>query len=239
MSVIDRKRRAAVAAADLVQDGMLVGLGTGSTAEIVIDILAERSRQGLSITCVPTSRDSEARARAGGLTVLSAPPPDREIDLTIDGADEIEIGSLNLIKGLGGALLWEKIVAAASRRLVIIADDSKLVTSLGGRPNVPLPIEVVPFGWERTARRIAVLGGTPVRRLTHAGAPFLTDSGHFILDCQVPPGTDMVRLESALSATVGVVETGLFIAMADLALIGTSQNARTLRRESSGTRGPA
>jgi len=230
MSPIERKRVAAAAAADLVQDGMLVGLGTGSTAEIVIDILADRARRGLAITCVPTSRESDARARAGGLTVLSAPPPERDIDLTIDGADEIEIGSLNLIKGLGGALLWEKIVAAASRRLVIIADDSKLVASLGGRERVPLPIEVVPFGWERTARRIDELGGTPVRRCKADGAPFLTDGGHFILDCHLRPNTDVARLEAALAKVVGVVETGLFICMADTALVGTEQGLRTLRR---------
>lgn len=234
MNTAARKRMAAEAAAKLVENGMLVGLGTGSTAEIVIDILAERARHGLSITCVPTSLTSAERARAGGLTVLPAPPPDRAIDLTIDGADEIEIGSLNLIKGLGGALLWEKIVAAASHRLVIIADDSKLVPSLGQRAQVPLPVEVVPFGWERTAARIAALGITPVRRLIKADNPFRTDSGHFILDCALRPGMDTQRLEADLSATVGVVETGLFIGMAELALIGTDREVRALRRGAAG-----
>jgi len=231
MTPEEGKRVAATAAADLVESGMLVGLGTGTTAAIAIDRLIERARDGLSITCVPTSVASGLRARKGGLTVLDDPPRSRAIDLTIDGADEIETGSLNLIKGLGGALLWEKIVAAASQRLIIIGDDSKIVAALGRRAQVPLPVEVIPFGWERTAARIEALGGFPVRRPARGGNPFQTDGGHFILDCHFPAGTDMVRLEADLSAMVGVVETGLFIGMAEMALVGTEAGLRTLRRD--------
>lgn len=230
MTPEEGKRLAATAAADLVESGMLVGLGTGSTAAIAIDRLIERARDGLSITCVPTSVASARQARAGGLAVLDEPPRSRIIDLTIDGADEIETGSLNLIKGLGGALLWEKIVAAASHRLVIIGDDTKIVTALGQRPKVPLPVEVIPFGWERTAARIESLGGVPVRRLARDGNPLQTDGGHFILDCRFPAATDIARLETDLSATIGVVETGLFIGMTDMALIGGASGLRTLRR---------
>ena len=230
MTPEDGKRLAATAAADLVESGMLVGLGTGTTAAIAIDRLIDRARDGLSITCVPTSLASARQARAGGLSVLDEPPRSGSIDLTIDGADEIELGSLNLIKGLGGALLWEKIVAAASHRLVIIGDDTKVVSALGQRAKVPLPIEVIPFGWERTAGRIEALGGSPVRRPGRGGDPFHTDGGHFILDCHFPAGTDMVRLEADLSAMVGVVETGLFIGMTEMALVGTGSGLRTLRR---------
>lgn len=233
MSAALHKRAAAEAAVSLVEDGMLVGLGTGSTAAIAIELLIERARAGLSITCVPTSKESHRQAEAGGLVVLAAPPADRLIDLTIDGADEVELGTLNLIKGLGGALLWEKIVAAASRRLVIIGDDSKVVSSLGGRPKVPLPVEVVPFGWERTARRIADLGVRPVIRRRADGAPFQTDSCHLILDCHAESGTDMAALERSLAATVGVVESGLFIGMASLALIAGDQGVTTYRRDGS------
>ncbi len=215
----DQKRIAALAAVDLVESGQLVGLGTGTTAEIAIDGLIERARAGLRIDCVPTSERSAIRARAGGLTVLDEPPADRPIDITIDGADQIERGTLNLIKGLGGALLWEKIVAASTRTLVIIADDSKLVERLGGP--VPVPVEVVRFGWQSTAARLAELGCRPVvRRMDDA--VFRTDSGNLIVDCHFDVIANAAELELRLSSVVGVVETGLFIGMTAKALVGSA-----------------
>jgi len=153
------KRQAAMAAVAMVEDGMVVGLGTGSTAAFAIDGLIARVRdEGLRIVGIPTSERSATQARQGGITLTDfASHP--KVDLTIDGADEIARDSLDLIKGLGGALLREKIVAAASTRLVIIADEPKLVTSLGGTS--PIPVEIVPFGWETTANRLTALGPTP------------------------------------------------------------------------------
>src|SRR5689334_3553622 len=149
------KRAAAEAAVELVEDGMVVGLGTGSTAAFAIEALARRHRQGLNFLGIPTSERTAAQARAAGIPLTSF-AEHRQIDLTIDGADEVERGTLNLIKGLGGALLREKIVAAASRRLAIVVDGSKLVGRLGTR--VPVPVEVVAFGLEATSESLAVLG---------------------------------------------------------------------------------
>ena len=156
-----QKRAAAEAAAALVEDGMAVGLGTGSTAYFAIEALIRRIRQGLRIVGIPTSERSATQAREGGIPLTSF-AEHRRLDITIDGADEIAVGSLNLIKGLGGALLREKIVAAASDRLVIVADARKLVERLGGTAR--LPVEVVPFGWQTTAERLARLGGKAVLR---------------------------------------------------------------------------
>jgi ribose 5-phosphate isomerase A len=211
-----QKRAAAEAAVALVRDGMVVGLGTGSTARFAIDALAERVRRGLRIVGVATSERSATQARDGGIP-LSSLSEHRRIALTIDGADEIASGSLDLIKGLGGALLREKIVAAASDRLVIVADAAKLVDRLG--VTAPVPVEVVLFGWETTAERLASLGGDPVLRRGADGQPFRTDGGNLILDCGFGPIADAAALEQRLSGVVGVVETGLFIGMADMALV--------------------
>jgi len=229
MSRDDQKRAAAEAAVELVQDGMVVGLGTGSTAAFAIDALAERVRQGLHIVGIPTSERSAAQARAGGIP-LGTLEEHHRIALTIDGADEIARGSLQLIKGLGGALLREKIVAAASERLVIVADSAKLVDRLG--TGTPVPVEVVPFGWETTAERLARLGANPVLRRDGAGQPFRTDGGHLILDCGFGPIADAATLEQALSHVVGVVESGLFIGMADLALVAGDAGVQRLTRAS-------
>jgi ribose 5-phosphate isomerase A len=212
------KRQAAMAAVAMVEDGMVVGLGTGSTAAFAIEGLIARVRDGLRIVCIPTSERSARQARDGGivLTDFSRHP---KVDLTIDGADEIARGSLDLIKGLGGALLREKIVAAASAKLVIIADEPKLVSGLGG--TAPVPVEVVPFGWETTALRLAGLGANPVLRMAQGGGVFQTDGGNLILDCHFGIITGPARLEQDLSATIGVVETGLFIGMATTALVAT------------------
>jgi ribose 5-phosphate isomerase A len=211
-----RKREAAMAAVAMVTDGMVVGLGTGSTAVFAIDGLIARVRDGLRFVGIPTSEHSARQARDGGIELTDF-AHHRKIDLTIDGADEIAKGSLDLIKGLGGALLREKIVAAASDRLVIIADEPKLVPGLGGT----VPVEVVAFGWETTAERLAKLGGRPVLRTAADGTAFRTDSNNLIVDCHFGTIPDPERLERDLSGTVGVVETGLFIGMATTVLVAT------------------
>ena len=213
-----RKREAAMVAVAMVEDGMVVGLGTGSTAAFAIEGLIARVRQGLRIVGIPTSERSARQAAEGGLQLTDF-AHHTKLDLTIDGADEIARDSLNLVKGLGGALLREKIVAAASERLVIIADEPKLVSGLGG--TAPVPIEVVDFGWQTTAVRLRRLGANPVLRTQADGTAFRTDGGNLILDCDFGPIADPAGLERTLGDTVGVVETGLFIGMATTALVAT------------------
>jgi ribose 5-phosphate isomerase A len=223
------KRAAAQAAAAMVEDGMVVGLGTGSTAHFAIEALIDRVRGGLRIRAIPTSERSADQARAGGIP-LTTFAEHRRIDLTIDGADEIELGTLNLIKGLGGALLREKIVAAASARLVIVADHEKLVDRLGTK--TPIPIEVVPFGWETTAERLRHLGTEPHPRRDDSGQLFCTDGGNRILDCRFGSIPDPIGLDRRIGQTVGVVETGLFIGMAEIALIADDRGVRTVKPDS-------
>jgi ribose 5-phosphate isomerase A len=213
-----RKREAALAAVAMVDDGMVVGLGTGSTATFAIEALIERVRGGLRILGIPTSEHSAAQAREGGIELTDFAHHTR-LDLTIDGADEIARDSLDLVKGLGGALLREKIVAAASERLVIIADEPKLVSGLGA--TVAVPVEVVAFGWETTSVRLAKLGARPVLRTEGDGSAFRTDGGNLILDCHFGAISNPAELERTLSGVVGVVETGLFIGMASTALVAT------------------
>jgi ribose 5-phosphate isomerase A len=205
------KRAAAEAAVELVQDGMVVGLGTGSTAAFAVEALVRRHRQGLRFVGIPTSERTAAQARAGGIP-LSSFAKHRQIDLTIDGADEVERGTLNLIKGLGGALLREKIVANASHRLAIIVDGAKLVDRLGMQ--APVPVEVVTFGLEPTQASLEALGASARLRLSPAGVAFVTDSGNHIVDCSFGPITDAARLEERIGRIVGVVESGLFIGRA-------------------------
>lgn len=212
----DLKRAAAEAAVALVQSGMAVGLGTGSTATHAIAALIRRVREErLDIVAIATSERSAAQARDGGLRLTDFAQT-RRLDLTIDGADAITRGTLHLVKGLGGALLREKIVASASDRLAIIADESKLVDQLG--ITVPLPVEVVRFGWESTAERVSHLAESRLR-LAPDGQPFCTDSGNYILDCTCGAIADPAALESALARIVGVVESGLFVGMADMAFV--------------------
>jgi ribose 5-phosphate isomerase A len=220
-----QKRAAAEVAAAQVQDGMVVGLGTGSTAAFAIEALIRRTKEGLHILAIPTSERSAAQARAGGIPLTSFAAHPR-IDLTIDGADEIETGSLNLIKGLGGALLREKIVAAASDRLIIVADAAKLVQKLGG--TAPVPVEAVPFGWETTIERLRELGTEPILRRNGAGEPFRTDGGNLILDCRFGLISDPAGLDRAIGQTIGVVETGLFIGMTRMALVADDSGVRRL-----------
>ncbi|MCA1634998.1 MAG: ribose-5-phosphate isomerase RpiA [Acidobacteria bacterium] len=208
------KRRAGEKSVEYIEDGMTVGLGTGSTAYHMVARLGERVREGLRVRCVPTSRRTEEQARALGIPLVTFAEV-RQLDLTIDGADEIG-PDLALIKGGGGALLREKLVAAASRRFIIIADAGKRVAALG---QFPLPVEVVPFAWEVTTRRVAkVVGVEPSMRRAGADA-YLTDNGNYILDCACGEITDPVRMERELKLLPGVVESGLFVRMADLAIL--------------------
>ncbi len=201
-------------AAQEVQDGMIVGLGTGSTAYWAIEELGARQAAGLNFTAVATSVASEEQAR--GLKIKMLPMAElKKVDITIDGADEVSHG-LDLIKGGGGALLREKLVASVSDRLVIIADESKWVEGLG---RFPLPVEVTQFGWEVTASRLSELGCKVCRRLIN-DSPFVTDNGNYIMDCQFDKIEDPQRLNTVLNLIPGVVENGLFVGMADLVFIG-------------------
>ena len=204
---------------------MAVGLGTCSTATFAIAKLVDRVKQGLRITAIPTSERSAAQAREGGITLVEL-EADTRLDLTIDGADSVARGSLDLVKGLGGALLREKMVAAASAKLLIVVDGSKLVDRLG--TNAPIPVEVVPFGWKRVAGQLAALGARPVLRQDGTGMPFNTDGGNLILDCHIGPIDDPVALDAALQAIVGVVETGLFIGRTTMVFVADPAGVRTL-----------
>lgn len=225
--VAARKQAAAEAAVALVENGMAVGLGTGSTAFFAVEALARRVRGGLRVRAIATSERTARQAQGGGITLTSFAEC-RRLDLTIDGADEIARDSLGLIKGLGGALLREKIVAAASARLVIIADSSKLVDRLGTRTSVP--VEVVAFGWETTAVRLDAIGVRPAPRLDAAKQLFRTDGGNLILDCAVGAMDDPAALDRKLRQVVGVIETGLFIGMAERAMIGGPDGVRVATR---------
>jgi len=219
------KRAAAAAAVERVQDGMVLGLGSGSTAAFVVELLAARVRAGLAIVAIPTSEQTAAQACAGGirLTDFAAHPL---IDLTIDGADQAERGTLNLIKGMGGALLREKIVADTSERLLIVVDASKLADRL----ILPIPVEVVPFGIAATTRKIERLGAVARRRMQADGAAYVTDGGNAILDCDFGPIGDPGGLEGRLRALVGVIETGLFVNRAHEVLAADANGVRSLRR---------
>ncbi|WP_025689871.1 ribose-5-phosphate isomerase RpiA, partial [Paenibacillus zanthoxyli] len=209
----------AEAAVDYIQDGMKVGLGTGSTAYWAIRKLGERVAEGLKITAVATSRASEQQARELGIPLVSFGEINR-LDVTIDGADELD-GELQLIKGGGGALLREKIVATGSDRMIVIADESKVVRTLG---KFPLPVEIVPFAWEWTVADLAKLGCVP--ELRQGGADlYKSDNGNYIADCRFEIITSAPELALALQSIPGVVEHGLFIGIADMAIVGKSDGS--------------
>lgn len=214
------KKAAADAALALVQPGMRLGLGTGSTAKLFVDGLGTKVAAGLDVLCVATSEATQAQALGLGIP-MSTLDETPELDLTIDGADEMD-GALRLIKGGGAALLREKIVAAASKRLVIIADTGKQVATLG---RFPLPIEVVPFGLEATRRAVAAAiasagaSGDLVLRQRPDGTTLVTDGGHFILDAHLGSIAEPERLAAALNQVPGVVESGLFIGLATAAFV--------------------
>lgn len=213
------KREAAVRAVELVQSGMVVGLGSGSTAALAIEAIARKLASGdlKDILGIPTSGKTRELAHSLGIPVITL--EERPVvDLTIDGADEVDpVG--NLIKGGGGALLWEKIVAAASQRYVIIVDESKLVERLGTKCAVP--VEVMPFGWTTHIETIRTLEGEATLRADDTGTPYETDGGHYILDCRFTGGIgDPERVDRALRDRPGVVETGLFLGMSPEVIVG-------------------
>lgn len=221
------KRAAGEAAAAYVGDGMVVGLGTGSTARFAVEAIGRRVQEGLRIVGIPTSERTAEQARALGIP-LATLGDYTEIDLTIDGADEIEKGTLRLIKGHGGALLREKMVASASKRLIIVAEDSKLVDRLGAK--FPVPLEVVPFGWQATERRLKESGANPALRFVSECLPYVTDGGHYILDCAFGEMQDPEKVALQLDRTVGVVEHGLFLAMATEVILGSENGILEMSR---------
>jgi ribose 5-phosphate isomerase A len=225
------KRQAAARALDYVEPGMRLGLGSGSTARHLVALLGERVRSGLSVIAVPTSEATRAQAEQERIP-LSTLDEATALDLTIDGADEIA-PDLTLVKGGGGALLREKIVASASTRLVVIADETKWVPILG---RFPLPVEVVPFGLtvtraavERAARDCGSPGPTRLR-MGKNGHPFVTDGGHWLLDAALDRIADPERLAVRLNAIPGVVEHGLFIGMANIAILAGGSGVRVVER---------
>lgn len=212
----ERLKRLAVAAADLVQPGMIVGLGTGSTASAVVEELGQRVANGLNFTGVVTSDRTGELARSLGIPLKELDDV-AALDLGLDGADEID-PALNAVKGRGGALLMEKLVALACARFVLVASSEKSVEQLGVR--LPLPVEVVRFGWKHTAKRLEALGLQPHLRpaATTDASPYITDQGNHILDCTPAPISDAPALAAAIKALPGVVEHGLFIDIASAAL---------------------
>ncbi len=227
-----QKRAAGYEAAGLVESGMMIGLGTGSTVRYLLEALSERLRSGdlKGVIGVSTSEATTRQALALNisLTDLSGSP---RIDLAIDGADEVG-PDLNLIKGLGGALLREKVVATAAARFVVLVDESKLVDRLGRK--APLPVEVDPFSVGIQIPFLDGLGARPVLRLGEGGAPYRTDGGHFIIDCHFEHGiSDPVSLASALDGRVGILEHGLFLNLAERVLVGGQSGVRTIFPEHS------
>jgi len=222
------KKEAAEAAAALIQDGMVLGLGTGSTAALFLRALGRRiSEEPLRISGIPTSDETAALAR--GLKIpLTDFSEHVQIDLTVDGADEVEQSTLFLIKGHGGALLREKIVAAASKRMIVVADQTKLSERLGSL--VSVPVEVVPFGWETTQLRLGELGGKPSLRLGKDGKRFITDSGHYIIDCAFGPMENPKEIAHHLDHVVGSVEHGMFLKFATEVFIGGPSGVSILRK---------
>ena len=231
MTIDELKRQAAARALEEVRDGMRLGLGTGSTAKRFVELLGERVRGGLRVVGVPTSEVTRADAERCGIPTTTLDEIDR-LDLTVDGADEVD-PALDLIKGGGGALLREKIVAAASDRMIVIADDTKWVTALG---RFPLPVEVVPFGLAATRRAMAeafakagVSGQTGLRK-GKDGHVFVTDGGHWIVDAHLGRIDDAPRLAALLSAIPGVVEHGLFIGLACTVILAGAHGIRVIER---------
>jgi ribose 5-phosphate isomerase A len=230
-SAIDQlKRAAANAAVTQLESGMIVGLGSGSTATLAIEAMGKRvAQENLRIVGIPTSEKAAAHARRAGIP-LSTLGEHPRIDITVDGADEVQMGPLNLIKGGGGDLLREKIVASASARVVIAVDETKLVDRLGC--SFAVPVEVEPFGWQTTSERLKKLRGAPILRLAPDGRTFITDGGHYILDVAFAPIESPADLDAKLNAVVGVIEHGLFIGLASQVIVGGAKGVRMLFRES-------
>jgi ribose 5-phosphate isomerase A len=217
------KRAAALEAVEYVKDGMVVGLGTGSTAKHMVLALGEKVKAGMTLRGVPTSHETAALARQSGITLIDS---DNRwvIDVAIDGADQVDPG-FNLIKGGGGALLKEKIVAASAKQFIVLVDYTKQVPVLGG--SFPLPIEIIPFGWGSTAREIETLTNSRVALRERNGIPFTTEAGNLIVDVYLARIDRPQDLEIALNQIPGVVETGLFVNRTNLLIVGTPHGTET------------
>lgn len=221
----ESKRHAAGKAVELVQDGMLLGLGTGSTANLMLARLAERVREGLKVRGVPTSVATMELAKHLGIP-LTTLDEGLALDMTLDGADEVD-PQFRLIKGLGGALLREKVVAAQSERVVIMVDEGKLVPKLGTK--APLPVEVARFAWRPVQERLSRLGAEAELRRNADGQPFVSDNGHLILDARFPGGIDAPEeLEAEVNNIPGVMENGLFLGLCTDVVVGNPQGARLM-----------
>jgi ribose 5-phosphate isomerase A len=219
------KEVAAVASAERLKDGMIVGLGSGSTSTLAVAAIGRRVKDGLKIIGIPTSEQTAEQARSLGIPLATFADYSK-IDIAIDGADEVELHSLNLIKGGGGNQLREKIVAGASASFIVVVDEGKLVERLGVR--APVPVEVVQFGWQATARQLSELKLNPGLRLDKQKNPYVTDGGNYILDCATGPIEAADKLAAELDSIVGVVEHGLFLNMTTEVLIGTDQGVKSL-----------
>ncbi len=217
------KARAGRWAAEQVADGMVVGLGSGSTAAYAVRTLGERVRAGLRVVGVPTSQATEELARTVGIPLASLDDQPR-MDLAIDGADEVD-PRLDLIKGHGGSLLREKLVELAATRLLIVVDETKLVDTLGER--AALPVEIVPFGWRRTKEAVEALGCAATLR--GGGSPFVTDGGHYILDCRFGSIGQPEQMAARVKALAGVVEHGLFLGMAGQVVVARDDGSLEVR----------
>lgn len=220
----DIKKNLGTYAAGLVPANAVIGLGTGSTVYWLIKELANKIQQGFQLKVVPTSSATQELADQHGIDIVQLNDVD-SLTMTIDGADEID-PSFCLVKGGGGALLQEKMVAAASKKLVIIADESKWVNQLG---RFPLPVEVIAVGWKQVKKKIADMGCSNIVLREKNGSPYITDSGHYILDCHFEKINDPSALNTALHLIPGVVETGLFINMTDTVIIGDAEGNITVK----------
>ncbi len=220
------KKLAAEKSINHIQNEMIVGLGTGSTVEYMLKHLAEQIKKGLHITGVPTSMHTKKTAEKLGIP-LAKLDDITELDITIDGADEVD-SNLNLIKGGGGALTREKIIAYNSKKLIIIVDESKVVKGLGA--NFPIPVEVVKFGWRFTKKSLEELNCETERRDVMENEPFITDNSNYIIDCDFGRIDNPTELEQILNAIPGVVENGLFIGLADEVIVGSKQGVMTLNK---------
>ncbi|RLF59518.1 MAG: ribose 5-phosphate isomerase A [Thermoplasmata archaeon] len=226
METKEMKRIAAQKAVEYIEDDMIVGLGTGSTVKYALEYLSKRIQEGLSIKAIPTSIETKRIAQKEQINIVSLLEYP-EIDITIDGADEVD-SNLNLIKGGGGALAREKIIAYHSKKVIIIADDSKVVKMLG--INFPLPVEVLKFEWESTKRALETFGcDAKIRKIFDD--PFITDNGNYIVDCEFEKINDPEQLEIDINMIPGVVENGLFIGLATEVIVGSKQGIITLEKE--------
>ncbi len=225
------KKEAGISSVDLVRPGMVLGLGTGSTTRFALVEIAARLKDGRlkDIVGIPSSRETEKTARELGIPVISFDEK-QEIDLTIDGADEVD-PQLNLIKGGGGALLREKVLAQSSRRNVMIVDESKLSPVLGTR--CPVPVEVIPFAWKPVANFLRSIGAEPVLRMKEDGTIYTTDQNNYIIDCRFGPIADLEGLAMKLGRRAGIAGYGLFIGTASEVIVATSHGIRYQKRNDS------